>query len=382
MGKIRSAKAEFWTDAKMGTLPRDVRFTFKGIWEVMADDEGRFLADPRLIKGQVWPLDDDITVKKVAAWLRILADRGRVVLYFVEGAAYGAIPSWHDHQRISHRTASKLPPPPSVSSADFRKSSGDHRSGAGASPEHFRPDKEKDGEREMDRSGADARASSLAPDPDPLNVQPPHAPPAPLVELPPAARLLLDTFFDPHLVTERRRTDAACQLYDTLDPRKKKGARLERGQHVKAIDAAHLDRCCQAVLDDPPRDQALAVRFVLLKLRDPIPGPPQTEVMARAQQAAEALDDEYCRAAKDAGLQWAREHPDEFAQLRKPIDAEFRGAMDSMTGRMAHTAALTSKCARAAGFPDFDTWLTQRNGPRASRSPPTADLIGAIASPA
>lgn len=111
MTRIRSAKPEFWTDPLMCGLKRDVRFTFKGLWEVCADDEGRFQADPRLVKAQVWPLDDDLTVKKVAAYLAELAELGRILLYDVGGARYGVVLKWH-HQKISHPTPSKIPPPP------------------------------------------------------------------------------------------------------------------------------------------------------------------------------------------------------------------------------------------------------------------------------
>lgn len=121
MARIRSAKPEFWTDPLMCALPRDVRFTFKGLWEACADDEGRFLADPRMVKSAIWPLDDDITTKKLGAMLITLEQRGRIELYEIGGVRYGVIVNWSKHQKISHKLPSRIPEP--------------RRNGAGAPPE-------------------------------------------------------------------------------------------------------------------------------------------------------------------------------------------------------------------------------------------------------
>lgn len=168
MARIRSAKPEWWSKVKWCALPRDVRFTYKGIWEVMADDEGRFQAEPRLIKSSVWPLDDDITTKKLEKWLARLAsvtvttkdgDRApALLLYVVDGVRYGFMPGFVKHQKISHATPSKLPPPPEILG-----------SGSGKAPETLRPDVDVDVdvdlERDVDRKTATtARARAESPD--------------------------------------------------------------------------------------------------------------------------------------------------------------------------------------------------------------------------
>lgn len=157
MARIRSAKPDWWQKEKWCALPRDVRFTYKGIWEVMADDEGRFQADTRLVKAQVWPLDDDITPKKLEQWLaqleRVMVTRTdgtkvpAVQLYTVDGVRYGYLAGFEKHQKISHRTPSKLPSPPEP-----------FRSHSGNDPESFSPDTDKDfdkdGDTDADGSGA------------------------------------------------------------------------------------------------------------------------------------------------------------------------------------------------------------------------------------
>jgi hypothetical protein len=149
MARIRSAKPEWWSKVKWCALPRDVRFTYKGIWEVMADDFGRFQADTRLIKGNVWPLDDDITTRKLEKWLALLeavtlidksgARVPAVLLYVVDGVRYGFLPGFEKHQIISHPTASKLPAPPES-----------FRNGSGTAPESFRPEEEEDVDFDFD----------------------------------------------------------------------------------------------------------------------------------------------------------------------------------------------------------------------------------------
>lgn len=150
MARIRSSKPEWWAKEKWCRLPRDVRSTYKGIWEVMADDQGRFQADPRKVKADVWPFDDDITAKKLEQWLTQLAtvivtrDDGYKVpalqFYIVDGVRYGYMPGFEKHQKISHPTPSKLPKPPDR----FRKSSG-------AASEELRPDNDKDIEEDIDK---------------------------------------------------------------------------------------------------------------------------------------------------------------------------------------------------------------------------------------
>jgi hypothetical protein len=115
----------------------------------MADDAGRFQADARLIKADVWPLDDDITNKKIEVWLAQLAgvmvtddDGNRVPaiqLYVVDGIRYGFLAGFVKHQKISHPSPSKFPPPPEPL-----------RNHSGGAPERLRPDTDRDVDRDLD----------------------------------------------------------------------------------------------------------------------------------------------------------------------------------------------------------------------------------------
>lgn len=401
MARIRSAKPDFWTDPLMVSLPREIRFTFKGLWEVCADDFGRFLADARVVKGKVWPMDDDLTPKKIDRFLTTLAERKRIVLYSQYGVRYGYIVNWLKHQRVSHPSPSIFPdPPPELLANDSRAIperlasdsvlSGAERSGVERSRVERSGAESGNGSESENRSGEPTSTagdwippSELARrdpspdfehlelddadlDPDPLirehDRQP--LPPAPLVgalvELPVEAHRFVEQLYS--LATQKRQLDVRRQLYDALNPTSR-GARLRKGVFVKARSAEHLAACCRAVMEDPPRNVDAAIVIVLEKLQDPPPGPTPAEQHKADSDADRAEEDAYQRDAKSAGVRWAHDHPDEYQPIVAEIDAHFKSAPDSGFTRMAREAALAQKCAEAAGFPSFDVWRTGHKTP-------------------
>jgi hypothetical protein len=112
MARMRSTKPEFWGDQELCQLPRDTRMLYHALWN-FADEEGRAQGEPRLIKGNCFPLDDDITLEIIVVMLAQLAKVGRVVRYTVHGALYLYLPKLAQHQRLEpERVPSRLPPPP------------------------------------------------------------------------------------------------------------------------------------------------------------------------------------------------------------------------------------------------------------------------------
>lgn len=111
MARIRTMKPTFWGDDKVSQLTRDARLLMLGLIS-MADDSGRFLASHSAIAGFVYP-NDNITPKKLAAWLDELTRLGLVVTYNGGRVKYGAIPKYRRHQKINRPSPSTLPPPPS-----------------------------------------------------------------------------------------------------------------------------------------------------------------------------------------------------------------------------------------------------------------------------
>jgi hypothetical protein len=107
MARIRTIKPEFFTSLTIADLPLTARLTFIGLW-THADDEGRCVDEPRLIRAAVWPLDDR-TAAEVEDDLHALDDASLIVRYQHAGRRYLAVRSWREHQKIDRPKASKLP---------------------------------------------------------------------------------------------------------------------------------------------------------------------------------------------------------------------------------------------------------------------------------
>lgn len=102
MAKIRTLKPGFFRSRSLAKCPIEARLTFQGLW-TEADDHGRGIADPRLLKGAIWPLDDDITVQHVSAHLNVLAATSHIRLYAVADETYYEVVNWESHQSAAFR---------------------------------------------------------------------------------------------------------------------------------------------------------------------------------------------------------------------------------------------------------------------------------------
>ncbi len=77
-----------------------------------ADVEGRYSANPLIVKGKVMPLLD-ISIDKVKDALLDLDDNGLVYLYEADGKPYLNFPGWERHQKLRKDRESPRYPPPS-----------------------------------------------------------------------------------------------------------------------------------------------------------------------------------------------------------------------------------------------------------------------------
>jgi hypothetical protein len=108
---MRSTKPEFWADQDLARLSRDVRLLYMALWN-HCDEQARMQGDPRLVKSWCFPLDDDVTVAVIDAWLTDLEKASKVIRYDVDGSQYIHLPRLEDHQKLDPRLPSRLPPPP------------------------------------------------------------------------------------------------------------------------------------------------------------------------------------------------------------------------------------------------------------------------------
>lgn len=113
MARIRSIKPEFWDDRKLARrTSRDARLLYIALWN-MADEHGRLNGDPRWVRGQAFPYEEDLDDALLAGMLGELQDAEVVVAYEADGDPYLYLPKLAKHQRLEPgKVASKIPAPP------------------------------------------------------------------------------------------------------------------------------------------------------------------------------------------------------------------------------------------------------------------------------
>jgi len=108
MARIRSVKPEMRKSHTVCSWPYPVRWTFVGLPGYL-DDLGRGLDDVRLIKAELYPLDDDMTIKKLDQHLSEIAASGPLCRYEVDGKRYLHLVNWDEHQKVNRPSPSRIP---------------------------------------------------------------------------------------------------------------------------------------------------------------------------------------------------------------------------------------------------------------------------------
>ncbi|MDF3059337.1 MAG: hypothetical protein K0R17_3552 [Rariglobus sp.] len=106
--RIRTVKPEFWKNEELARLPEFARLMALALLNY-ADDEGYFLADHRLIRGELFPFDDDSS--RVQRAISDLSNAKYLTLYNgTNGRMYGHVVNFKKHQKIDRGTPSKIKP--------------------------------------------------------------------------------------------------------------------------------------------------------------------------------------------------------------------------------------------------------------------------------
>jgi hypothetical protein len=113
MARIRSVKPELRRDLTVADWPRECRYAFVLLWGYL-DDDGRGLDDLRLLVADLFPLDRDVTEKKLNGWLDLMATdsvhgSAPICRYSIHGRDYMHAVKWDRSQRVSHAQKSKIP---------------------------------------------------------------------------------------------------------------------------------------------------------------------------------------------------------------------------------------------------------------------------------
>lgn len=109
MARIRSIKPELRTSLTAAEWPREVRYFWVLLWGYL-DDHGYGQDEPRIIKGDCFPMDDDLTAGDIDKWLDLIAAAGSLCRFCgPDGRRYLHAPKWPDHQRPQHPAVPKFP---------------------------------------------------------------------------------------------------------------------------------------------------------------------------------------------------------------------------------------------------------------------------------
>jgi len=109
VARIRSIKPEFRTSLTATQWPREVRLFFSLLWGYL-DDHGYGVDEPRLIKPDCFPMDDDLTSDDIDKWIELIASCGSLCRYRgPDGRRYLHAPNWADHQRPQHPAPPRFP---------------------------------------------------------------------------------------------------------------------------------------------------------------------------------------------------------------------------------------------------------------------------------
>lgn len=111
MPRKRMIYPTYFTSATLARVELRTMITFAGLW-IYADDFGRGEDDAAFIAASVWPRRPSITAALVEDDLKTLAAADVLCRYEIGGHPLLHIPSWFEHQKVSHPTPSKLPPCP------------------------------------------------------------------------------------------------------------------------------------------------------------------------------------------------------------------------------------------------------------------------------
>jgi hypothetical protein len=114
MASKRCLPTRFFKDADIMNMSKDAQLILVGL-VLLADDEGRELAHPRLLSREI-----DYPAQQIEAALEELVENDLVVLYQAGKHCYYSLTRWSQWQSISSQkmTPSKYPAPPATASVE------------------------------------------------------------------------------------------------------------------------------------------------------------------------------------------------------------------------------------------------------------------------
>src|SRR5512133_168139 len=102
--------SDIWRDEFIGTLDLFGRVLWVGLIVTCADDQGRVLNNPRLIRSDIFPLDE-VATKEIEDTVSLCGAAGKITRYEAEGKSLIQVVNWWEYQTPSWASPSKYPAP-------------------------------------------------------------------------------------------------------------------------------------------------------------------------------------------------------------------------------------------------------------------------------
>lgn len=99
MARDRMIRFKFWDDEKLSSIPMQARLLFIGTWNI-ADDSGVLKGNPKYIKSQLFPYDENLRLSELKSWIDALIENRMLVPFEHSGESYLYIRNFNVHQRV------------------------------------------------------------------------------------------------------------------------------------------------------------------------------------------------------------------------------------------------------------------------------------------
>jgi len=110
MANRRMISSDIWEDDWFGQLDFFQQALWIGLFSKCADDQGRLLNNPVLLRAAIFPYKD-VALADIAQAVAEFAQAGRVILYNADNKNLLQIVNWWEHQRPQWAQPSKFPAP-------------------------------------------------------------------------------------------------------------------------------------------------------------------------------------------------------------------------------------------------------------------------------
>jgi len=103
MARNRMIKPEFWSSETLNRVSLEARLTFIGIWN-FCDDYGFCLNNTRSLLGDIFPLDESVSDKKLSEWINELIREKLLIPLEYKGKKLIFVKGWAEHQTVANKS--------------------------------------------------------------------------------------------------------------------------------------------------------------------------------------------------------------------------------------------------------------------------------------